>query len=296
MKKRQLAFVLGGGGSRGALQVGALRALIEAGMQPDLLVGTSVGAMNAAYLALHGINLAGLSALEQAWQDASLSCLLNPNHSWLTLRALLDHPDDHAIKCLRTFFQAHGAVPSLRFADIPEVQLALVAADLNTGCPVIYGTNPDHSVLEGLLASTALPPWVMPLENDEKYLVDGGALSNLPVEPALRLGATEIVALDLADPVCVSDTDRQVNRFFNKLSYAVCQRQSELEIALARSHGVLVHQILLRSPASTPIWDFSAYRELIAHGYEITRQELSRWEQPQEILPETLKQMVGVQR
>ena len=52
-----LAFVLGGGGGRGALQVGALRALLEAGLQPDLLVGTSAGAVNATYLAMRGFNL-----------------------------------------------------------------------------------------------------------------------------------------------------------------------------------------------------------------------------------------------
>jgi len=265
-------------------------------MQPDLLVGTSVGAMNAACLALHGISPKGIAELEQAWQDASQSCLLNSNHSWLALRALLDHPDIHAKMSLRAFFRTHGVTSNLRFGDIPGIRLALVAADLNSGYPIIYGTDPNHSVLEGLLASTALPPWVMPLENDEKYIVDGGALSNLPIEPALRLGATEIVALDLTDPACVSDTGHQVNRFISKLSYAVCQRQSELEIALARSLGVPVHQILLRSPTLTPIWDFSAYRELIACGYEITRQELSRRKQPQESWPETLKQMVGVQR
>ncbi len=54
----------------------------------------------------------------------------------------------------------------------------------------------------------------------------------------IRLGATEIVALDLTDPACVSDTGPQAP-FFYKLFYAVCQRQSEIEIALARSHGVL---------------------------------------------------------
>ena len=85
MEERRLAFVLGGGGARGALQVGALRAMIEAGMQPDLLVGTSVGAMNAACLALHGINPKGIAELEQAWQDASQSCLLN-------LQPFLAHP------------------------------------------------------------------------------------------------------------------------------------------------------------------------------------------------------------
>ena len=58
------AFVFGGGGSRGALQVGAMRALLEAGFVPDLLVGTSIGAANAAGLALWGVNLDGLAALD----------------------------------------------------------------------------------------------------------------------------------------------------------------------------------------------------------------------------------------
>ncbi len=283
--KKCLAFVLSGGGARGALQVGALRALIEAGWRPDLLVGTSVGAMNAACLALHGVSPAGLVVVEQAWQYAAQNCLLTPNQSWLTLRAMLNRPDNHAITALRAFFQAFGATPSLRFSDIPNIRLALVAADLNTGCPVIYGPDHDHSVQDALLASAAIPPWVMPLENDGKYLVDGGALSNLPVEPALRLGATEIVALDLADPAYVPGTSHLFSRFFDKLSYAVCQRQSELEIALARSRGVPVHRIILRSSVPTPVWDFSRYRELVASGYEIAHQELPKWKQSHRIWP-----------
>ena len=290
--KRCVAFALGGGGARGALQVGALRALIEAGWQPDLLVGTSVGAVNAACLALHHVGPAGVAVLERAWQDAAQTCLLAPNRSWLALRALLDRPDDHALTRLRAFFLAHGVTPDLRFGDIAGIRLALVAADLNTGCPVIFGTDPNHRVLDGLLTSTALPPWVRPLENDGKYIVDGGALSSLPVEPALALGATEIVALDLADPAWVLGNGRQFNRFLGKLAYAVCQRQTELEIALARSRGVPVHHIRLRSETATPIWDFSGYRELIARGYEIAQQELSNWKRPRRFWPAMWRQVV----
>ena len=61
--KKNLAFVLGGGGARGAFQVGALRALLEAGISPDILVGTSTGAVNATSLALHGINLETINEL-----------------------------------------------------------------------------------------------------------------------------------------------------------------------------------------------------------------------------------------
>ena len=64
--ERQLAYVLGGGGARGALQVGAIRALLEAGVRPNLLVGTSIGAVNAAFLAFHGVSLQGVERLTEA--------------------------------------------------------------------------------------------------------------------------------------------------------------------------------------------------------------------------------------
>jgi NTE family protein len=87
--KKPLAFVLGGGGARGALQVGALRALYEAGYRPDMMVGTSAGAVNATYLALRGFDERGLDQLEQAWLEAAWDDLLPPNYLQLALRYLL---------------------------------------------------------------------------------------------------------------------------------------------------------------------------------------------------------------
>src|SRR3970282_1559461 len=91
--KRKLAFVLGGGGARGALQVGALRAVLEAGYQPDLLVGTSIGAVNASYLAINGFNQESLVGLARAWHDAAHADLLPANYLWLTVRSLFRRPD-----------------------------------------------------------------------------------------------------------------------------------------------------------------------------------------------------------
>jgi NTE family protein len=99
--------------------------------------------------------------------------------------------------------------PGLRFGDFHEARLIIVSADLKTGKPVLHGTSPDEDVLEALLVSTALPPWVMPARKRDRYLMDGGVVSNLPIEPALRAGATEIVALT-ADHGVVQD----VVRFF----------------------------------------------------------------------------------
>lgn len=70
-KRGKLAFVLGGGGARGAL-----RALLEADVLPDLLVGTSAGALNAVHLAVHGFTPQGLASLEDAWRDAAAADLM----------------------------------------------------------------------------------------------------------------------------------------------------------------------------------------------------------------------------
>jgi len=279
-KKRQpcLAFVLGGGGARGALQAGALRALLEPGLRPDLWVGTSAGAVNATYLAVHGFTAKTLTDLEAAWREAADAELLPANYLWLTVRVLFNRIGARSEHRMRDFFVAHGLKPNLRFGELEGVRLILVAADLNARCAVLYGTDPDQLVLEGLLASTALPPWVHPLEKDGRLLMDGGVVSNLPIEPALAQGATEIVALDLTDPRSLDPVAQGFGPFLNRLTNTVEQRQIDLELALARARRVPVHRLVLQAEKPVAIWDFSHPDELMARGYEIARREIARWQ------------------
>jgi NTE family protein len=272
---KPLAFALGGGGARGALQVGAVRALLEAGYQPDLLVGTSIGAVNATYLALHGPTLTSLPGLIEAWHDAAAADLLPANYLWLTVRVLFNRAGWRPYHRMRDFFIAHGATPDLRFGDL-GTRLILVAADLNTGRSVLYGADPQQSVLEGLLASTALPPWVHPLEKDEQFLVDGGVVSTLPIEPALAQGAREIIALDLADPREVPVEAHGFGPFLGKLMNTIERRQQEMELALAEARDVPVWRIALQGEQPVPIWDFSHTDELIERGYAIAGGEIRR--------------------
>jgi NTE family protein len=275
---KPLAIVLGGGGARGALQVGALRALLEAGLQPDLMVGTSVGAINATYLAVHGATLAGLAGLIQAWHDAAAADLLPSNYLWLTMRVLFNRVGWRPHHRMRDFFVAHGLSPDLRFGDIRGLRLILVAADLNTGQPILYGANSQQSVLEGLLASTALPPWVHPLEREGQLLIDGGVVSPLPIEPAVAQGAGEIIALDLADPSQVPLAEAHgFGPFLGKLMNTIERRQREMEMALAAARGVPVWHVALQVEQPVAIWDFGHTPELIEHGYAIARREMAHW-------------------
>ena len=272
----KLAFVLGGGGARGALQVGALRALMERGYRPDLLVGTSAGAINATFLSLYGVSLPALERLGAAWIRAAALDLLPSNYVWVTLRAMLRRSRLNSAGRIRDFFMQNGITPDLHFGDLAGPPLIIVCSDLNTGRPVLYGAEPGDSVLDALLLSTALPPWVLPVNKQGQYLMDGAVVSGLPIEPALQCGATEIVALDLTDARDNAGQASGFGVFLNKLTYAVEQRQVDLELKLARARGVPVMYLNLTGVEVVRIWDFRHAEELILRGYELVNPALQQ--------------------
>jgi len=268
---RCLAFVLGGGGAHGALQIGALRALLEANIQPDLIVGTSVGAINAAFIAMHGFTTTSLEKLEQTWFMAAKADLLPANAAWLSVRVLFNRARAYPYHRMRDFFVAQGLSPDLHFGELSGPAAILVASDLNTQLPVFYGVDPQDSLLEGVLASTALPPWVHPLELNGKFLMDGGVISNLPIEPAIRHGATEIIALSLSSIESDNTVSHGFSPFLNKLMATIEKRHIYLEMELAQIMKVPVHLINLVTDQPMPIWDFSRTQTLIREGYRQTR-------------------------
>lgn len=275
--ERPLAFVLGGGGARGAFQVGALRALFEAGIYPDMLVGTSIGALNATYLALHGVDLEGVASLEAPWHDAAIANLFPTRSLWLISRILSNRFGLHTGRHVRDFFVEHGLTPELRFTAIENIELYLVAGDINSGTVCLYGTDPEHSILEGVLASTALPPWVHPLEIDGKFLMDGGVVSNLPIEPAMRQGAREIIAFQLSDMREIPQEAHGFGPFSTRILDSVGNRHLELELALAEARGVPVHVLPLRGEKPVNFLDFHNALSWIDQGYAIARSQLAEW-------------------
>jgi predicted acylesterase/phospholipase RssA len=153
----------------------------------------------------------------------------------------------------------------------------MVSADLNSSQALIYGEDPSQPVLDGLMASIAIPPWFTPIENNGQFIVDGSVVSNLPVEPAIRLGATEIIALDLNDPGSWIGNVFWSNPRADRLIYTFLQRQRYMETAFAEAKGVPVNCVELRSSPAAPLWDFGDYKELIETGYEIASRTISDW-------------------
>ncbi len=104
--------------------------------------------------------------------------------------------------------------------------------------------------------------------------MDGGVVSNLPVEPALKMGATEIVALDLTDSREMLGQGDKFRVFLDRLIYSVEKRQLDLELQLAEARGIPMLYLDLTGEFPVPIWDFQHTDELILQGYEIARQAI----------------------
>jgi NTE family protein len=270
--KKCLAFVLGGGGARGAFQAGALQALQEEGLHPNLLVGTSIGAANAAFVAIKGFTPEGIHGLREVWIAAAQADLLPVNYLWLTVRGLFGRQVTNPAHRLRDFLVHHGLPPDLRFGDLDGIRLLTISADLNSGKVIKHGLDPHELVLDGVLASAALPPWMSPIHRDHRYLIDGGFLSSLPVEPAMAVGATEIIALDLSYPVDPAHLAPGFGTFMEKLVVATELRQAELELALAKARRIPVTHIRLDWPTFIPPWDFHYMAELLDLGYQAAKE------------------------
>lgn len=276
-KRGALAFVLGGGGARGALEVGAIKAFLEQGIVPDMVVGTSAGAANAVFLALYP-ELERLSLLEKAWSEASETDLLPSNLLKITLYAFLNRTRKWTNKKLESFFASHLPDKNLRFGDIKKVKVFVIAADINSGEMIVFGDSPDDRIIDALLASTAIPPWIRPLEKDGQFLIDGGIVSNLPIEPAISRGAGKIVAFDISEKRIIEPEVVGFGPFFSKLLHTVSQRQLYLEMAVAEAKKIPLHRIKLRTEPPVPIWDFTHTEDLIEKGYKITKEYIEAME------------------
>jgi NTE family protein len=187
------AFVLSGGASLGALQVGMLCALYEQGVAPDLLVGTSVGALNAAFVASRPQTPETAEELARVWRRLQREDVFPVSLSALVggLRGQRDHlvPD----RALRLQVRRHVEFEDLAEATIP---VHVVAFDMIEGREVLLSEGPTH---DAIAAATALPGIFPPVQIGEQRLIDGGVVNNTPISHAVELGAERIFVLPTQD-------------------------------------------------------------------------------------------------
>ena len=189
------AVVLSGGGSLGAVQVGALRALFEQGIRPDLLVGCSVGALNAAFLAVDPTT-ERLDDLERVWRSLDRDTVFGRGRRILAAQLLqvAVRREDHLYEpaALHELIRQWVPVPDLSGTAVP---CHVVTTDLLSGEPCWWSSGDPVAVLS---ASACLPALFPPVVLGGGLHVDGGVTCPVPVERALELGAERTWVIDVS--------------------------------------------------------------------------------------------------
>lgn len=234
------AFVLGGGGLLGAHQVGMLRALIEWGIQPDLIVGTSIGAVNGAMIAA----------------DPSLVTIGRMADLWTTIgqKGVLDSSIFEQIKTFTqsgTYLQSNESLRHLytdaftveRFEDL-MVPFQCVAASIEAASIHYF----EHGLLvDAVLASSAMPGLLPPVEIDGQHYLDGGLVAPIPLDRAIELGATTIYVLQVGwieAPLTVPSGPWEVAM----VAYEIARRHRFIEAMASVPPEVKVHVLPTGEP------------------------------------------------
>ena len=262
------AFVLSGGGSLGAVQVGMLQALAEHGIEPDLLVGTSAGAMNAAWVATHGTSATSLEGLAGVWAGLRRRDVF-PLEARTVLRGILGRrPAVSSADHLRALVSGHAGDGLLEEALIPA---HLVTADLLTGRTVLVSDGP---VATGVLASAAIPGIFGPVVRDGRHLVDGAFADRTGVAEAVGLGATLVYVLPTGTPCALPAPPSSALGTVQQAITLLLQQRLAHEMA-DLAGAVSIKLLPPLCPLSTSAADFTHGAELIARSRQASREWIS---------------------
>ena len=260
---RPVAYVLGGGGSLGAVQVGMLQALSEHDISPDIVAGTSVGSLNGAVLAM-GPKSAG-NRLSHLWARMTRDRVFPGG--LLAQARTLQHTKTHLFPTagLATVVSEFiGA--DLAFADL-SLPFAAVTTDIATARPYVLRDGP---LLPALLASSAIPGIFPPVELGSLRLYDGGLVANVPMRQAVAMGARSLVVLDCNFPGSIPEVSGSIAEVLFYTVLVTIRAQAVLEAPLVAAevpvvylHGPEPHRI-------SPL-DFRQTTTLIEAAYEAAR-------------------------
>ena len=244
------AYVLGGGGKWGAVEVGMLKALDEAGVKPDLVLGTSIGAFNGSVIAEQR-GTAGVDRLHGLWEDISSSGLMigtffERARSVARFRPAMQHAGG-----LRSLLEdVHG--PDSRIEDL-AVPFQCVAASIERAAEHWFESGP---LVDALLASSAIPALFPPVEIDGEHFYDGGLVNSVPLTRAVEMGAARVFVLQVGR----MESDLRPPRRLHEaalISFEIARRHRFTSTMANLPQGVEVHVL----PSGNAL-DFDDRRQL----------------------------------
>ncbi len=267
MSDRKTAFVLAGGGSFGAVQVGMLRELVKNGIVPDFVVGSSVGAINGAYFA-GAPTPEGVAQLEAIWGALHRRDVFP--FTWRSLAGLLARRD-HLVdpRGLRALLERRLSYRNLEDAVI---SVHVVATDVLDGSTVRLSSGP---AADAVLASCAIPAAFPPVHIGGRRLMDGGVASNTPISVAVELGAEHVIVLPTGFACTLESPPRGAIASALHAINLVVARQLVMDLERYRGQAEIVTVPPL-CPLSWSPYDFSHAGELIEQTAAQTRRWLER--------------------
>jgi NTE family protein len=246
------AFVLGGGGLMGASEVGMLSALADAGVQPDLVVGTSVGALNGVFVAADPRGAA--TRLSDLWQGEPLRLAFSETLVGRAARLARSGTHLHSMEPLRRLLTQ--LLPGPDFEDL-ELPFHCVAANIEGASARWFSKGP---LIPAVTASCAVPGLLPPAEIDGEHYFDGGLVDSIPVGHAVALGATTVYVLHagrIESPLTVPTKPWQVAL----VSFEIARRHRFHEEMAALPEDVKVHVLPTGGDLLPPGWSQFRYRD-----------------------------------
>lgn len=274
-QERRTAFVLGGGGRWGAVEVGMLRALAEAGVRPDLVLGTSVGAFNGSVVA-DDPTPAGVGRLVTLWEEISASDLFSGGLAHRLRNILAFRPAIHGAGELRTVLEhVHGADRRIEDLGVP---FQCVAASIERSAEHWFTGG---LLVPALMASASVPALFPPVEIDGEHFYDGGLVNSVPLGRAVSLGATVIYVLQVGRVEAPLRPPRRLHESA-LIAFEIARRHSFATALENLPDGVEIHIL----PSGNPVafddrrqlrWrDTSETPQLIEGAYRAARDYLEK--------------------
>lgn len=275
MKRRKatpVAFVFGGGGHNGASEVGMLQALLEHHITPDLIVGTSVGAMNGAAIA-GDPSIEVVQRLREEWLSIDTERIFGGSVFSGAVNLVRNKTHLHSNRALRQFLEE--VLPARTFEEL-AVGFQCVAASIERAEEHWFSEGP---LIDAILASAAVPGVLPPVELDGETFVDGGIVNSIPLSRAVELGAKEIYVLQVGrieTPLIAPRTPLQVAL----VSFEIARRHRFARDLAAIPPGVVVHVLPTGDPKAPRLSqlryrDFKSLAKRIDTAYRFTSDYLS---------------------
>lgn len=269
-----IAFVLGGGGVLGAVEVGMVRALLERGVEPDLIVGTSIGAVNGVLVASRP-DVEVTARMSELWASPQAREVFGDSAPRQLARIARVGTHLHSVAPLRAMLvrELGGAQ---RFGDL-AVRFECCAASIERAAEHWFADGP---LVDAVLASAAVPGLLPPVPIDGEHFIDGGVVNSIPVGRAVELGARTVYVLQ------VGRVDRPLKAPRNvldvaRVAFEISRRHRFAREMAAIPAGVTVHVLptgggSARDDSPLAYRDLKAAQRRIEQAYRATAEYLEK--------------------